>query len=955
MQFGDPRQPSVLPQASDWHPQYDPGPSSSAPPSSYVAPSLAQRRRSTALHPPPQAPPPSQPIPNVPILDTTAITASDRFSFMEDDSPVTATTALQSFARPAASPRLAAVAAFPQAQARHALPTAAGASSTNGTRSPPRLRPRSPPTQHQEIVPDRLMLSPQDPQSPSEPPRPSSRRALTKALELAREAVKLDSTNDDPYGAVLAYGKSVALLSKVMERVMRGEDSTESSRRKGGRRRSVVAQEEEVRRLKAIHDTYADRMNILSLIYSIPPPPRSPSTVYPPSVSTSTESTQPSSPTSNSPSSESSDHLPHTPSTLREEIDSRRFSQETAKYRGELFEGRDSSEEPAEYHHPYSAAAAGVSHSAEDDPETPLPRASVSVMDSYRSTMPPPARTQPPASTPGTSGGLRPRAASELPPPAPPPQNALPPAPDQAAPSKHLSAVGTRARGQSIGHARTGSNSRLEPLQEEGDKQAEQQPLQAQQWHHFEAEEDLRHRPRNIVQAQREANRAAQLPPLPSADSLATPRNAESGQDRSPTSAKFTSRPRGSSTLSTRSEIVSPQTLISVSTTMGTISQRRSKVSAPPPSSASSSPQLPEALPMSLKLNASGLPTSSTPPLSYTRSRASSQPGQRPVTAGLPPPSFDPPVRPPSTVVPHSSSTMLPRKASVSSKSNSSLPQITLVTGYLSPPLETSQLVPPPPIPHSNLPTTPTSPLPPSAPSDPLLKPYHMMSLLRHTMTSKTGGYITPRLHVPQEVWSQGGARLLNLPEKVRVVEVLCSALEEVQQASSGIFGAGNVGSGMSLGIGSIGKKEGELWSLKLEEFSGVCDGVVGNFGKKLGVGEGFMIKKTSGVTSWGGKLTRQFDKFTNQKNLDSPASYVQGLSRLFVQAQLLDEHSRAISMQPPAPAYVGLAPELRAALESKLRRSSEFFATVVLTFVIRDMAQLLDKYVKKCERWLEE
>jgi hypothetical protein len=72
-------------------------------------------------------------------------------------------------------------------------------------------------------------------------------------LELAREAVKLDSTNADPYGAVIAYGQSVALLSDVMERVRRGEDSTESSnRRRNGRRRSVVAQEEEVKRLKSI-------------------------------------------------------------------------------------------------------------------------------------------------------------------------------------------------------------------------------------------------------------------------------------------------------------------------------------------------------------------------------------------------------------------------------------------------------------------------------------------------------------------------------------------------------------------------------------------------------------------------------------------------------------------------------------------------------------------------------
>ena len=79
------------------------------------------------------------------------------------------------------------------------------------------------------------------------------------------------------------------------------------------------------------------------------------------------------------------------------------------------------------------------------------------------------------------------------------------------------------------------------------------------------------------------------------------------------------------------------------------------------------------------------------------------------------------------------------------------------------------------------------------------------------------------------------------------------------------------------------------------------------------------------------------------------------GLSRLFLQAQLLDEHSNAVAMQPVAPSYAALPPELRAAVESKLRRASEFFATVVLTFVIRDLAQLLDKYVKKCEKWLAE
>ncbi|KAJ6604388.1 hypothetical protein DFH09DRAFT_1242391 [Mycena vulgaris] len=223
-----------------------------------------------------------------------------------------------------------------------------------------------------------------------------------------------------------------------------------------------------------------------------------------------------------------------------------------------------------------------------------------------------------------------------------------------------------------------------------------------------------------------------------------------------------------------------------------------------------------------------------------------------------------------------------------------------------------------------------------------------MMSLLRTTMTSPTGGYVTRRLHVPHEVWSQGGAKLTNVPEKVRVVAILCSALEDLQTNSSEYFGAGNVSSGMALGIGSIGRKEGEAWVARLEDFSTVCDGVVASFGKKLGVGEGFVVKKTTWVT-------RQVDKFTNGKNLDSPAAYVAGLRKLFLHAQLLDEHSKAITSQPVAPAYAAFPADIRAAADKKLKRASQFFATVVLTFVIRDLSQLLDKYAKKCEKWLAE
>jgi len=185
-------------------------------------------------------------------------------------------------------------------------------------------------------------------------------------------------------------------------------------------------------------------------------------------------------------------------------------------------------------------------------------------------------------------------------------------------------------------------------------------------------------------------------------------------------------------------------------------------------------------------------------------------------------------------------------------------------------------------------------------------------------------------------------------PRKIRVVAILSSALEDLQGSSAEYFGAGNVSSGLALGIGSIGRNEAEGWITKLDDFAAVCDGIEANFGKKLGVGEGLVPKKNA-LTS----LTKKFDKFTTGKNLDSPTVYVQNLKVLFRHAQLLDEHTQAVISVSPA--YAAFPADVRTSAEHKLKRFSEFFATVVLVFVIRDLSQLLDKYVKKCEKWLAE
>ncbi|KAJ7042508.1 hypothetical protein C8F04DRAFT_1076174 [Mycena alexandri] len=786
---------------------------------------MAGRRRSSAATRPAAAPPPSLPIPSLPIP---------------------------------ASPEI--------------------------TRQPPH-----PDTLEDPPPPSILRPPPDDPPDPAhrdlrvphEPRIPSSRRALTRALELAREAVQLDSTNEEPQAAVIAYGRSVALLSEVMERVRRGEDSTET-RRRNGRPRSAVAQEEEVRRLQNIHDTYADRMNILSIIYDIPAVPYSTSNEYSAMAAMAPESAA--SPTdSQSPTSDTGHMPPPAIYTYDDHPDSGHDRDPDAS----MFPFDHERSAPGPISHPYAAAA-----SYDDAPAPSASRA--------------PRR-------------VRNGSTAALPPAPPPPSNSLPPAPGalpEPEPPRMLE-VGRAP------HRRSNSGSRLVVLEEEPREYIAPQPRQPQ---------FIPERPESPP-----------LPPIPSPPSS----RSSTAPPKAPPSPRLsniiTPRPRGSSYATPPPPQV-PMGVINGSPNLGTISQRRTTKSSAPPSSRSSSPAESTTSVNSMpKSAASSLPGSSNSSgvAIQGRSRSVSQPGRRPslVNGRISP---TPDQRPP---LPLSSngSVSAPRKSSFASNLNPN--QLMVRTDLMM-----SSVSLGPPI-FGQLPTTPTSPLPPAPPSDPLRKPYHMMNLLRGTMTSPTGGYVTRRLHVPQEVWSQGGAKLTNISEKVRVVAILCSALEDLQTGSSEHFGAGNVSSGLALGIGSIGRKEGEAWLARLEDFSTVCDGVVANFGKKLGVGEGFVLKKTT----WGGKLIGRFGELTNGKNLDSPAAYVSGLRRLFLHAQLLDEHSKAISSQPVAPAYAALPADIRGQADKKLKRASQFFATVVLTFVIRDLSQLLDKYAKKCEKWLAE
>lgn len=513
-----------------------------------------------------------------------------------------------------------------------------------------------------------------------------------------------------------------------------------------------------------------------------------------------------------------------------------------------------------------------------------------------RATILPPPRPPPsgPLPTRPRNGSL-----STLPPPVPPPRVAPPPPPNLPAivepnDSRKVPppSATTRPRGNSTTHTRTGSDNRLEALQEEPDTRPSSRggPQGTANTPYFRQPHDPGSYPRQhpvdedgyrasitrppsqyliAPQSQPPPPPMKDTPPMPSIPSAMppasgvttpssptpqtspmTPRGNSLIAHSHPFSAldppAHVSRARGISTPTFRSDGYSQasQLIINSNISGGTILQRRSKSStgtlssqsssrSSPPGTALPSPgsmaMSPSTLPV-VRLAASSLPASTANSLGIGRSRSSSQPSWPLMGSNSSLSEFG--VRPPGPSAQNFPNTQgtLPRKPSFPSRFN----PIVQASGA------------PVNLPHAN-PSSylPSSPLPSASPIDPLRKPYHLMSLLRVTMTNKSGGYITRRLHVPHEVWSQGGAKLLNLPEKVRVVEVLCSALEEVQNASNEVASSGSVNGTTSAG----GRKDLERWLARLDEWNGACEGVVGSVGKKLGVGEGFGAKKSGGVS----------------------------------------------------------------------------------------------------------
>ncbi|KAG1766214.1 hypothetical protein EV702DRAFT_1257112 [Suillus placidus] len=287
--------------------------------------------------------------------------------------------------------------------------------------------------------------------------------------------------------------------------------------------------------------------------------PHSPSSVYAPS--TSTESTQPGSPSSISPTSDS-----HRVSSYPTER-----TQDEPHHVGVLNRNHDDDNVG---HEGMGAALLNDTYlSTEFGPQ-------VSNNSLNRTATLPANRTQ---YVPSVTG--RPRAGSVFPPAAPPPtMPPLPPPPDPVVPVMSATTPSqtsnfletTRPHGNSIGHRQTGSGTRLTAVTKEGVRI--EGPPTPESFDDQDLMASLPRRPDTPCTAIRDSH---PLPPLPSpAAASYSVRSLES-----PAQQVITPRVRGESM-----SVISGQQLINTSLTMGTIHQRRAKMSAPPLTLSSTGP-----------------------------------------------------------------------------------------------------------------------------------------------------------------------------------------------------------------------------------------------------------------------------------------------------------------------------------------------------------------------------
>ncbi|KAF9175144.1 hypothetical protein BGX21_010460 [Mortierella sp. AD011] len=307
-----------------------------------------------------------------------------------------------------------------------------------------------------------------------------------------------------------------------------------------------------------------------------------------------------------------------------------------------------------------------------------------------------------------------------------------------------------------------------------------------------------------------------------------------------------------------------------------------------------------------------------------------------------------------------------------------------------------------------------TFPFPPpfveQPPTDPYLRCFWLMRKLEQTMT--TGGFLTKRMYVPRTIWYQSLVRLPAADSKMSACQTLNNLFSKlVKQSQSGHLNilveggpevdaermtilkelealetaANQVQSKLSKKLSFVPRPGKNGLNLTIatnqsysEDMQGPTTGgtasiygaasiygdsynwstgdeppLPGNLGHEKSVKKGGVSVGGSGPDAGVGGLKSQWKSFSKsvQKSIgndkvDDTSMYTEAVIRLFQSSYILESMLRHYAPSP----Y-----QLNIQISNRLRRLCDVLSQVICAFVVRDLGELMGKYVKRVGAWVAD
>ncbi|XP_004343103.1 hypothetical protein CAOG_07244 [Capsaspora owczarzaki ATCC 30864] len=223
-----------------------------------------------------------------------------------------------------------------------------------------------------------------------------------------------------------------------------------------------------------------------------------------------------------------------------------------------------------------------------------------------------------------------------------------------------------------------------------------------------------------------------------------------------------------------------------------------------------------------------------------------------------------------------------------------------------------------------------SSPDPP--PPSPFHRPYWLMRVLLRTMT--TGGYLTPKLYVPRQVWFQTGLKLTSVSSKFMSCDTALIYLLKMDKENVKDRGSWNkLDKDLDELCTILAKVQNNL-SRKLPFIPESDLSIEGS--KQQGVVAKGLGSMMDGVVK---SVSRAKHNILKEKIADD-TKYIDTVIRLFEKASFLEDWLTFFEGQENEPTAESIL--------NKLKRLGDFLYFVVCAFVIRDFDILLQRYMKK-------